>query len=76
MRYGRVDAELEEDCTPPGNLPAAKAPFPREATNPQQHLRDTFYRMGLDDRDIVALRYFIDRIDCAFAFCSMQRFLS
>ena len=23
---------------------------------PQQHLRDTFYRMDLDDRDIVALR--------------------
>lgn len=55
MRYGRLDASSEEDCTPPGSLPAAAAPFPREAS-PAQHLRDTFYRMGFDDRDIVALR--------------------
>mmetsp|Transcript_26461 Transcript_26461/g.44726 ORF Transcript_26461/g.44726 Transcript_26461/m.44726 type:complete len:267 (-) Transcript_26461:755-1555(-) len=55
MKYGRLDAETEEDCAPPGNLPAAAAPFPHAATTPQQHLREVFHRMDLDDRDIVAL---------------------
>jgi L-ascorbate peroxidase len=56
MKYGRLDALSEEDCAPPGNLPAAAHPYPRGASTAQQHLRDTFHRMGLDDRDIVALR--------------------
>ncbi|KAL3451510.1 heme peroxidase [Aspergillus insuetus] len=45
-RPGRHDAESTA-CTPEGRLPnAAKGP---------SHLRDIFYRMGLDDREIVAL---------------------
>ena len=63
--YGRLDVDSEEDCAPPGQLPLAAAPFPAQeeepvgvgvGVTPQQHLRDTFYRMDLDDRDIVALR--------------------
>lgn len=55
MRYGRLDVESEDDCSLPGNLPTAQSPYPNEANSPQQHLRDTFYRMGLEDRDIVSL---------------------
>jgi cytochrome c peroxidase len=45
-RPGRKDAEGTA-CTPDGRLPnAAKGP---------SHLRDIFYRMGFDDREIVAL---------------------
>ena len=57
MKYGRVDVPDENGCAPDGNLPAAEAPFPREASSPQAHLRDVFHRMGLDDREIVALSY-------------------
>jgi len=55
MRYGRVDAEGPDDCPPEGNLPAGGAPYPNEAKSPGKHLRDVFYRMGLNDQDIVAL---------------------
>jgi len=55
MRYGRVDVESPEQCPAEGNLPAAKAPFPKDAKSPAQHLRDVFHRMGLTDQDIVAL---------------------
>eukprot|EP00887_Chlorella_sp_A99_P005427 scaffold1.g5427.t1 len=55
LRLGRKDAARAEDCTPDGRLPAAGAPFPDEAPSPAAHLRNVFYRMGLDDRDIVAL---------------------
>ncbi|KAL3484334.1 heme peroxidase [Aspergillus germanicus] len=45
-RPGRHDAQSTA-CTPDGRLPnAAKGP---------SHLRDIFYRMGFDDREIVAL---------------------
>ncbi|EDQ92537.1 uncharacterized protein MONBRDRAFT_13407 [Monosiga brevicollis MX1] len=46
MRYGRVDVEA---AAVDGNLPDAMA------SNPAQHLRQVFERMGFNDRDIVAL---------------------
>jgi hypothetical protein len=55
LRLGRKDANTKEDCTPDGRLPAAGAPFPDGAPTPAQHLRNTFYRMGLTDKDIVVL---------------------
>lgn len=55
MRYGRVDAKGPEECAPDGNLPGAAAPFPDKAPTPAAHLRNIFYRMGLDDKEIVAL---------------------
>ena len=53
--YGRLDAWAPENCPKEGNLPAGGAPWPGSATTPQQHLRDVFHRMGLSDKDIVAL---------------------
>ena len=47
FRPGRPDAKLKVDCTPDGRLPAAD--------KKRDHLRDIFYRMGFDDREIVAL---------------------
>lgn len=55
VRYGRMDASGPEDSPPEGNLPAAAAPFPDGSKSPGDHLRRIFYRMGLDDKDIVAL---------------------
>jgi L-ascorbate peroxidase len=55
LRIGRLDAQSSEDCTPDGRLPAAAAPFPDRAANPAAHLRAVFSRMGLSDKDIVAL---------------------
>eukprot|EP00244_Chara_vulgaris_P013546 TRINITY_DN778_c0_g1_i1.p1 TRINITY_DN778_c0_g1~~TRINITY_DN778_c0_g1_i1.p1 ORF type:complete len:509 (-),score=94.70 TRINITY_DN778_c0_g1_i1:888-2309(-) len=49
MRYGRLDASSPEFCAPDGNLPDA-AP-----QSPADHLRKVFNRMGLNDKDIVAL---------------------
>ncbi|CAL9186840.1 unnamed protein product [Musa hybrid cultivar] len=49
MKYGRVDASGPEQCPEEGRLPAAGTP------SPASHLRDIFYRMGLSDKDIVAL---------------------
>ncbi|KAH7421213.1 hypothetical protein KP509_13G046100 [Ceratopteris richardii] len=49
MKYGRVQTEGPENCPPEGNLPDAGPPSPAE------HLRNVFYRMGLSDKDIVAL---------------------
>ncbi|KAI5064371.1 hypothetical protein GOP47_0021041 [Adiantum capillus-veneris] len=49
MRYGRVQTVGPEGCPPEGNLPDAGPPAPAE------HLRNVFYRMGLSDKDIVAL---------------------
>lgn len=46
-RPGRKDADLATACTPDGRLP--------DATKTQDHIRDIFYRMGFDDREIVAL---------------------
>ncbi|CAL4887361.1 unnamed protein product [Urochloa decumbens] len=49
MKYGRVDVTEPEQCPPEGRLPDAG---PRD---PAGHLREVFYRMGLDDKEIVAL---------------------
>ena len=46
FRMGRVDA-TEADCTPDGRLP--------DATKRMGHLRDVFYRMGLNDKEITVL---------------------
>jgi L-ascorbate peroxidase len=56
LRFGRRDAATEEDCVPEGRLPAGEGPdWPEKAKTAQEHLRNVFYRMGLDDKDIVAL---------------------
>nr|CAB3463245.1 unnamed protein product [Digitaria exilis] len=44
MIYGRVDVTAPEQCPPEGRLPAAGPPSPAE------HLREVFYRMGLNDK--------------------------
>jgi len=52
--YGRVDELDPSAVTPDGRLPAAdKGDGPGPKT--QKGLRDVFYRMGFDDKDIVAL---------------------
>jgi len=63
MRYGRVDVAGPQDC--PGEttrgtganagLPDAEAPYGCGSGTAQQHLRNIFYRMGFDDKGIVAL---------------------
>jgi len=55
MRFGRKDARGPNDCPPEGNLPDAEPPFPAGAKNAAEHLRNVFYRMGFNDREIVAL---------------------
>ncbi|CAN6325990.1 unnamed protein product, partial [Urochloa humidicola] len=49
MLYGRVDVTSPEQCPPEGRLPAAGPPSPAE------HLREVFYRMCMNDKEIVAL---------------------
>ncbi|WOL00878.1 putative L-ascorbate peroxidase 6, chloroplastic [Canna indica] len=49
MKYGRIDVVGPEQCPDEGRLPDAGPPSPAD------HLRNVFYRMGLDDKDIVAL---------------------
>ncbi|XP_059280454.1 probable L-ascorbate peroxidase 6, chloroplastic/mitochondrial isoform X1 [Lycium ferocissimum] len=49
MKYGRVDVPAPEGCPEEGRLPDAGPP------SPSSHLRDVFYRMGLNDKEIVAL---------------------
>ncbi|KAL6997300.1 putative L-ascorbate peroxidase 7, chloroplastic [Sarracenia purpurea var. burkii] len=49
MKYGRVDVSGPDQCPEEGRLPDAGPP------SPAAHLRDVFYRMGLDDKEIVAL---------------------
>lgn len=49
MKYGRVDVSAPEECPEEGRLPSAGPP------NPADHLREVFYRMGLNDKEIVAL---------------------
>jgi L-ascorbate peroxidase len=66
VKYGRVDAESPEQCSPEGNLPDAEAgpegkfggtsgTVSTEDTGAEGHLRKVFYRMGLGDEEIVAL---------------------
>ena len=45
-RPGRADKDFNA-CTPDGRLP--------DGAKEHQHVRDIFYRMGFDDREIVAL---------------------
>ncbi|XP_054788305.1 probable L-ascorbate peroxidase 6, chloroplastic/mitochondrial isoform X2 [Prosopis cineraria] len=49
MKYGRLDVSGPEQCPEEGRLPDAGPPSPAD------HLRQVFYRMGLNDREIVAL---------------------
>ncbi|KAL7596199.1 hypothetical protein Lser_V15G30721 [Lactuca serriola] len=49
MKYGRVDVSTPDQCPEEGRLPDAGPP------SPASHLRDVFYRMGLNDKEIVAL---------------------
>ncbi|KAJ8762845.1 hypothetical protein K2173_022974 [Erythroxylum novogranatense] len=49
MKYGRVDVSGPEQCPEEGRLPDAGPP------KPSDHLREVFYRMGLNDQEIVAL---------------------
>jgi len=46
-RAGRVDSSDGKSCPPDGRLP--------DASKVQDHVRAIFYRMGFDDREIVAL---------------------
>lgn len=46
FRMGRIDAEAVK-CTPDGRLP--------DAEKRMDHLRDVFYRMGLNDKEITVL---------------------
>jgi L-ascorbate peroxidase len=55
MKYGRKDAPGPESETPEGNLPAGGSPWPQNAKGPAEHLRCIFGRMGMDDKEIVAL---------------------
>ncbi|WIA43888.1 hypothetical protein OEZ86_010299 [Tetradesmus obliquus] len=55
MRYGRKDVNDPKDCAKEGNLPSAGHPFPEGSVSPAQHLRHIFGRMGLNDKEIVAL---------------------
>eukprot|EP00471_Norrisiella_sphaerica_P004259 CAMPEP_0184487468 /NCGR_PEP_ID=MMETSP0113_2-20130426/10132_1 /TAXON_ID=91329 /ORGANISM="Norrisiella sphaerica, Strain BC52" /LENGTH=321 /DNA_ID=CAMNT_0026869797 /DNA_START=18 /DNA_END=983 /DNA_ORIENTATION=+ len=55
MRYGRVDTNKKEECPKEGNLPDAYPPFGDGAKCPARHIRNVFYRMGFNDREIVAL---------------------
>lgn len=47
FKFGRIDADSADKCTPDGRLP--------DANKRMGHLREVFYRMGLTDKDIVAL---------------------
>ncbi|XP_052309389.1 probable L-ascorbate peroxidase 6, chloroplastic/mitochondrial isoform X2 [Populus trichocarpa] len=49
MKYGRVDVSVPDECPEEGRLPDAGPPKPAD------HLREVFYRMGLDDKEIAAL---------------------
>jgi L-ascorbate peroxidase len=66
MKYGRVDATSPDQCSPEGNLPDAEpaddgnfggpgGTKSTQDTTPNGHLRKVFYRMGLNDEEIVAL---------------------
>jgi L-ascorbate peroxidase len=65
MKYGRVDAESPEQCSPEGNLPDAEpsngkfggpgGTMASDDATAEGHLRKVFHRMGLTDEDIVAL---------------------
>lgn len=47
FRFGRVDAQTDAECVPEGRLPDSHADV--------DGLRETFYKMGFNDEDIVTL---------------------
>ncbi|KAA8538444.1 hypothetical protein F0562_028010 [Nyssa sinensis] len=49
MKYGRMDVSEPDQCPEEGRLPDAGPP------SPAAHLREVFYRMGLSNKEIVAL---------------------
>ena len=57
IKYGRVDAEDEEEFKYQlaKNLPRSTPPYADGAPSAGIHIRCIFYRMGLTNRDIVAL---------------------
>ena len=55
IRFGRIDTETERECPKEGNLPSANPPFPDGSPDAATHLRRIFYRMGFNDKEIVAL---------------------
>jgi L-ascorbate peroxidase len=67
MKYGRVDASGPEHCSKEGNLPDGNAcpnsgkygglsgTCPTECPTAEGHLRKVFYKMGMNDEQIVAL---------------------
>jgi L-ascorbate peroxidase len=65
VKYGRLDATSADMCSPEGNLPDAEpnegkyggagGTASTESTEPEGHLRKVFYRMGINDEEIVAL---------------------
>ncbi|RHZ26094.1 hypothetical protein DYB37_006235 [Aphanomyces astaci] len=52
FRLGRQDAPSPKACTPNGRLPDADKGSKPKTIN---HVREVFYRMGFNDREIVAL---------------------
>lgn len=54
-RAGRKDEMSPSAVTPDGRLPNADVGPKGAESSDAQHLRDIFYRMGFDDREIVAL---------------------
>lgn len=52
FHLGRTDAQPGQDVTPDDRLPNADMGSKAKTT---QHVRDVFYRMGFNDREIVAL---------------------
>ncbi|DAZ92793.1 TPA: hypothetical protein N0F65_009348 [Lagenidium giganteum] len=52
FRLGRPDAKSGKECTPDDRLPNADMGSKPKTIS---HVRDVFYRMGFNDRDIVAL---------------------
>lgn len=55
MRWGRIDVVAASQCPKEGNLPDGNAPFGDASADASTHLRRVFYRLGLSNRDIVAL---------------------
>lgn len=55
MRYGREDVLDAAQCAPEGRLPSAGAPYHDGSGSAGDHLRRIFYRMGMNDQEIVAL---------------------
>eukprot|EP00759_Apiculatamorpha_spiralis_P005485 PhF_6_TR13313/c0_g1_i1/m.21092/K00428/E1.11.1.5; cytochrome c peroxidase len=47
FRWGRTDAKSGDECPPDGRLP--------DASQGQQHVREVFSRMGMSDKETVAL---------------------